>query len=237
MSSAVQRGLYGKLPMKRDFIAVSVPDALLELWEPWLQAGLAASRLALGGRWQEIFLKAPIWRFWLGPELCGRTSIGSFTPSVDAIGRLFPLTVFVCAEPGTVFPAPRLELQADWFAAAEAMLLYALDESADYDSVLERLQALPPPVMPEPPPDARDIRDLGPAHAVRVGEAAQFDSAFVALATERQRTVEQASCFFWTIGGEDFPPVAVQSAGLPDPTMLTALLNGDQWLTFEDLPA
>ena len=233
----MQRGLYGKLPMKRDFVAVSVPDALLQLWEPWLQAGLAASRLALGARWQEVFLKAPIWRFWLGSGLCGRTSIGSFTPSVDAVGRLFPLTAFASAEPGIALPAPRLELQADWFAAVEAMLLYALDESAAYESVLERLQALPQPAMPVVTPDARNVRDLGPAHAVRVGEAAPFDSAFLALAAERQRVVEEASCFFWTIGGDDFPPVAVQSAGLPDPTMLTALLSSDQWLTFEDLPA
>ena len=38
-------GLYGKLPMKRDFISVSTPQAFLEQWEPWIQGGVAASRI------------------------------------------------------------------------------------------------------------------------------------------------------------------------------------------------
>ena len=83
-------GLYGKLPMKRDFISVSTPQAFLERWEPWIQGGIAASRVALGAQWQDIFLRAPIWRFWLGAEICGRPAMGSFMPSVDGVGRFFP---------------------------------------------------------------------------------------------------------------------------------------------------
>ena len=74
----MQCGLYGKLPTKRDFIAIKAPREFLEVWEPWMQGGLSASRHALGDNWQQTFLTAPIWRFWLGSELCGRTVLGAF---------------------------------------------------------------------------------------------------------------------------------------------------------------
>jgi type VI secretion system protein ImpM len=41
-------GLFGKLSAKRDFIALATPRAFLEIWEPWVQASLSASRHQLG---------------------------------------------------------------------------------------------------------------------------------------------------------------------------------------------
>ncbi len=41
-------GLFGKLPPKRDFVAVNAPRPFLTVWENWVQAGLAASREQLG---------------------------------------------------------------------------------------------------------------------------------------------------------------------------------------------
>ena len=91
-------GLYGKLPAKRDFVAISAPREFLAVWEPWLQGSISASRLALGNSWQAVFLRAPIWRFWLGAGLSGNTIAGAFMPSVDGVGRYFPLTAFAYAE-------------------------------------------------------------------------------------------------------------------------------------------
>ena len=65
----MQCGLFGKLPVKRDFVAINLPRGLLTLWENWLQASVAASREVLGRDWQDTFLTAPIWRFWLGQDL------------------------------------------------------------------------------------------------------------------------------------------------------------------------
>ena len=68
--------LYGKLPAKRDFVAVAAPRPFLNTWEPWMQGGISASRQSLGDAWQNAFLTAPIWRFWLGADLCGAPVIG-----------------------------------------------------------------------------------------------------------------------------------------------------------------
>jgi type VI secretion system protein ImpM len=219
-------GLYGKLPMKRDFISVSTPHAFLERWEPWLQGGISASRVALGSQWQDIFLRAPIWRFWLGTEICGVPAMGSFMPSVDGVGRFFPLTAFACGEVGSAFPAPQRDPQTGWFTEVEAMLLDALDEDAAYDRVLETLKGLPVPATASAAAGDAPVRDLLSASVVTANAPEDLGGAFASLLAERERRLQASGCYFWTIGGEDFPPAAVFCAGLPDPNVLTTFLSG-----------
>ena len=219
-------GLYGKLPMKRDFISVAVPPAFLERWEPWIQGGISASRVALGAQWQDIFLRAPIWRFWLGVEICGRPAMGSFMPSVDGVGRFFPLTAFVCGEVGSTFPTPKSDPQAAWFAEVETMLLDALDEDAAYDRVLETLNKLPSPASIHAAATGTAIRDFCSATLATADTPDSLEAAFADLLSERERREQAAGCFFWTIGGEDFPPAALFCTGLPDPSVLTTFLSG-----------
>lgn len=219
-------GLYGKLPMKRDFISVAVPPAFLDLWEPWLQGGVTASRIELGPSWQDIFLRAPIWRFWLGAELCGRPAMGSVMPSVDAVGRFFPLTAFACGEAGSAFAPPRLDPQSDWFARIESMLLGTLDEDCVYEELLEALGQLPEPATAPAAAEGPLIRTIHAARLTTVDAAENLEGAFAALFTDQERRLDATGCFFWTIGGEDFPPAAMFSAGLPDPNILTTFLSG-----------
>ena len=44
----MQCSLYGKVPAKRDFIAIGAPREFLDAWEPWLQGAISASRTTLG---------------------------------------------------------------------------------------------------------------------------------------------------------------------------------------------
>ncbi len=46
-------GLYGKLPVKRDFVALGTTRAFLTAWEPWMQGGISASMAGLGKRWRD----------------------------------------------------------------------------------------------------------------------------------------------------------------------------------------
>src|SRR5262245_58691620 len=101
-------GLFGKLPAKRDFIALFTPRGLLEKWEAWMQAAISASRQELNERWQDAFLTAPIWRFWLGSDICGSTVIGAIMPSLDGVGRYYPLTLFAVADAGAPIVPPDL---------------------------------------------------------------------------------------------------------------------------------
>ena len=62
----------------------------------------------LGQAWAEAYNRAPIWRFWLGSDFCGEATIGAFMPSVDGVGRPFPLTVFAVEVQNSV-PPPEID--------------------------------------------------------------------------------------------------------------------------------
>jgi type VI secretion system protein ImpM len=143
----MQCGLYGKVPAKRDFIAIGAPREFLNAWEPWLQAAISASRTTLGEGWQPAFLTAPIWRFWLGADICGRSVTGAFMSSLDGVGRYFPLTLFALADGGAVIPPPEYGAQDGWFDTVEAFLMSTLDQGAQFETMTAQLGALPPPAQ------------------------------------------------------------------------------------------
>ena len=123
-------GLFGKLPQKRDFVSFGISHQLLHPFETWLQTAVAASRVQLGGEWERFYLVAPVWRFWIGRDILGTCCMGCVMPSVDGVGRYFPLMAAYMAEPGRQIPPPPFAPQGDWFAAVEGRLLSALDEKA-----------------------------------------------------------------------------------------------------------
>jgi len=219
----MRRGLFGKLQAKRDFVSQGAPRGFLSAFEPWIQGGVASSRAQLGADWQAAYLTAPIWRFWLGPQLCaGATAIGAFMPSMDGVGRYFPLSVAMFAEEGETLPPPEADPQEGWFAAIEDFLLSTLEPGLAFEASLEALEALPAPA-----PGLAETRLLTPgAAAARVGEAGFGEACRLAReALARARAVADQS-FWWTEGGEGFARVALASTGLPDPAIFSAMITG-----------
>jgi len=219
-------GLFGKLPSKRDFIAIGAPAPFLAAYEPWLQGGLTASRLELGPRWQDAFLNAPIWRFWLGRAYCGQTVAGAFMPCVDGVGRYFPLTVFAMAAPGAAIPPPELDPQDIWFSQAEDFLLHALEPEASFETVSQRLAELPAPddqLKAAPPAEMLRLAD---GTIVSALDAATFRDRLGLLRVEDHARSFAQTAVFWTVGGEHFEPLALVGQALPDPHLFSGLLTG-----------
>ena len=121
---AALAGWYGKLPALGDFASRRLPSLFIEPWDRWLATGLSAWRYADPG-WLEAFLAAPTWRFALGTGLPFRESpgyAGVLMPSVDRVGRYFPLTVVRPRGSGEA-NVPR-----QWLQAVEQVSLAALDD-------------------------------------------------------------------------------------------------------------
>lgn len=220
-------GLYGKLPSKRDFVAVSMPQGFLRVWEPWLQGGLSASRVDLGNAWQQAFLRAPIWRFWLGSEICrGVTTTGAFMPSVDGVGRYFPLTVFAAAEHPEAIPPPELDPQEVWYSKAEEFLLSALEQDATFEAVSQSLSELEPPLSHPASPPGSGVFRLADGTMVAVAAGSTLPGVLAAIRAEDYARAYATASFWWTIGGEGFPPLVLVGYRMPDPYVFTGLLTG-----------
>ncbi|MCK2056103.1 type VI secretion system-associated protein TagF [Methylobacterium sp. 37f] len=218
-------GLFGKLPAKRDFVAPNAPRDFLSLWEPWVQGGVAASRLALGENWQAAFLQAPIWRFWLGRELCGGIVLGAMMPSVDGIGRYFPLTLFARAEQGETILSPDLDPQEAWLDGIEEILLSALSPETSLDHLLAALSALGGPATgaPTPPMEVVPLSPAGWATALPEGDVrAGLDR----LCRADPGRAAAGSSIWWTLGGGGVAPRALAVPGLPAASLFATLLTG-----------
>lgn len=136
-------GWYGKLPALGDFASRRLPPDFIGAWDDWLQGAMPASRAALGERWLATYLNSPIWRYVLLPGACGPGSwAGIMLPSVDKLGRQFPLTVAapLDAQPeavAAVFGAH------GWFRALEQIALDSLSIDASVDALEQALAATP----------------------------------------------------------------------------------------------
>ena len=95
----------------------------------------------MGARWLPAFLDAPVWRFALPPGACGDgAALGLLMPSVDRVGRYFPLTLAAVFASGVGVPAE--DVAAPWLDACEIAGLTALDESAMPDDIAARIPPL-----------------------------------------------------------------------------------------------
>ena len=119
-------GLYGKLPCNGDFLHRRVPLEFVEVWDGWIRESLIQSRLRLQERWREAYLTSPVWRFVLAPGLCGSGMYaGVMLPSVDRVGRCFPLAI-VARWDMEVSQLQTAFNQQRWFDFSTALALGAL---------------------------------------------------------------------------------------------------------------
>ena len=123
-------GAYGKIPSLGDFFRIDASSAFVAPWDVWLQTCLRDGRLALGDRWEECYFGAPIWRFSLAAGIAGPSSIaGVLMPSVDRVGRMFPLTLVGSA----------LRVNTDIFAQLEEVALATLEDGMTRDALRQAL--------------------------------------------------------------------------------------------------
>ena len=128
-------GWYGKVPGSGDFVTRRLPPAFLEPWDAWLRVALAGSRARLGDGWLDAFLSMPAWRFVLDPGIAGVDAwAGLLAPSVDSVGRYFPLTVACPLQARDACPVRTLWRARKWYAELESLVLGVLAPDGDRDA-------------------------------------------------------------------------------------------------------
>lgn len=120
-------GWYGKIPSLGDFVCRRLPSQFVSQWDNWLQHGLTNSQISLGPDWLSAYLNAPVWRFLLLPGIIdNQTWTGLIMPSIDKVGRHFPLTVAI---PIDHFSSLTNDMSSanKWHTAIENAMLATLD--------------------------------------------------------------------------------------------------------------
>jgi type VI secretion system protein ImpM len=167
-------GAFGKIPALGDFFRLNLPQGFVEPWDVWLQSAMVTARTALGTRWNDCFLTAPLWRFSLAPGLAGPQAVtGVMMASVDRVGRQFPLTLAAPHPAGA--SAERVHLAASSvFEDLEAIALDMLEDGMTKELLAERLaaQTLPGLPAPAPHPEGAARVVIAPDHCALLAELA-----------------------------------------------------------------
>jgi len=224
-SEGAAAGFYGKLPSLGDFVTRRLPAQFVQPWDLWLRESLATSKAQLADGWLDHYLTSPLWRFALSPGIAGQSGwAGVLMPSVDRVGRYYPLTL-ACPLPLGTNPFQFL-CTPEWFERAETLALTGLEETFDlarFDAAVLALGAgLPQPEPGEPAaPGGRD------AWHIQVSTATDLQRACPVLAAHALEEVFFAYSLWWSNGSERVAPSLLASQGLPAPEGFAALLAGD----------
>ena len=218
------QGFFGKVPSLGDFVTRDLPREFLDGWDDWLQRSIAESKASLGDAWLNTYLTSPIWRFVLLPGVCGEKGwAGILMPSVDKVGRYFPLT-FASSLGDGVQPFQIVAEASGWFDAAESLALSVLDEDRVDVSLLESsLQALDNSVM-QTEANSKPVLQGG-EWGLRL-EGTSSKTFAPSVCHELVRFQVGSYSIWWTPGSEESTSMGLVAPDLPDPQCFARLLEG-----------
>jgi type VI secretion system protein ImpM len=215
---------YGKLPMLGDFAHRRLPLGFVNACDAWLSQGVAASRDSLGPAWLDNYLTAPLWCFAWSPRVVDEQWwFGVLMPSVDAVGRYFPLVVAFSTEHAPTEPHA-LAQWAQWYVSAGACALQTLRSQATLEEFESALTTAGTPVIAEPadsaPPQvfASELQ-LHPSQGAWPQHAAT-----VVLRSLTARLQGQST--WWVQGNGERPSPVTVMRGLPAADRFVALFQG-----------
>lgn len=221
-------GWHGKLPTLGDFATRRLDPDFVQAWDDWLADGLG--QLQRAPAWLDAYLASPSWRFLLMPGAvpgpAGRSAwVGVLMPSVDRVGRYYPLTL---AQPLAAVPAAGDTLEAlwRWMVRLDETAADALHEDWTLDRLESELQRLGPTPAPAATPDGREAceQDLPVAEMPLAahGRPTALFAAQAAAAWQRQWRGRA----FWFAETDLTAPRLLCSRGLETGALLPRLLGG-----------
>lgn len=227
MSGQAAPGWYGKLPSLGDFASRRLEASFIDPWDAWLASGLLALREAEPEAWLDAYLSSPSWRFLLMPGVlpgAAGTSgwAGVLMPSVDRVGRYFPLTVVLPLGEALSHSAQVTALWG-WLARLDELARDALHDDWSADRLEDELARMALPDV-DPAPDAAAEPPTGVGILV---ECAAGTDAATQIGTETQRlwAPRAAGRAWWQARPDDAPARLLLSRGLPAASTLARLFG------------
>jgi len=224
-------GLYGKMPARGDFISRRLDTEFVHDWDAWLQRIIAESRERLGSTWLESFLAAPVWRFAVPAGMFSSSAwVGLMLPSVDRVGRYFPLTLAASMGSGNIDVPSTLAKALPWLDSLEEVALQALLPDLDvelFDSKLMQ-NALPEgvPVLLPINDDTIPLEVSAPTFVVWRVPPGAGGTWIDGLLEEAVLGPRASSAVWMTRGGDTVPSSVALCSDLISGVQYCAMLDG-----------
>ena len=224
------QGFFGKIPIHGDFVTRNLPRDFLDGWDEWLQRAIAESKSELGDAWLNTYLTSPIWRFVLVPGVCGEKGwAGILMPSVDRVGRYFPLTIASSLHEDAQ-PFQMVREADDWFSAAESLALSVLNkDSVNADALATSVSTLDDTALQTQADSVPGLK--GGEWGMRL-TGVTTDNISSAVSHELVRFQVGPYSLWWAPGTDEVMSMGMVSPDLPNPLCFARLLEG----TWGDAP-
>ncbi|MFV8783885.1 type VI secretion system-associated protein TagF [Microbulbifer sp. SA54] len=219
-----KKGIFGKLPGHGDFVQRDLPTSFINPWDGWLQRAVHGSRELVGERWLDYYLTSPIWRFALSPGVLNeQTWAGILVPSVDSVGRYFPVTMAVPVATGS----NPFEIQVaaeQWYKLLSELAVEALQHALLVDQLVDRFPEFPV-VLPQG--FAAEQED-GLMSCTAKGT---ISASFPTLLDNFYRRNSSSYSLWWCAGSQHLAATTMLSPGMPDPVNYCSMLGAPrlQW--------
>ena len=225
----LELGFYGKLPSLGDFASRRLPQDFIQPWDAWLQSSLATSKELLTDQWLKCYLTSPIWRFALSPGLCGKDAwLGIVMPSVDRVGRYFPLTI-ACKFPQNYSLINLFAEANDWFYEVETVALSALQ----HDLSVQKFDLLVQEIgeFSAKHPHSSDDLNKSPSTPEMFylefnNEVSEVDDIYSQLNSLLLDSYAEGYSLWSTVGSEAIKPGCLVLKGMPACTVYKGLITG-----------
>jgi type VI secretion system protein ImpM len=215
-------GYFGKVSTHGDFVGRHLPAPLVQAWDTWLQQCVQASQDRLGAAWLTRYLTSPVWRFAIAPGVLGPEGLGGvMMPSVDRVGRYFPLML---GAPGAPALLHWFYAQAAWYDAIEMLARASLEDGF----VLARFDAAPAPALDAASPAAAPALVGAPWRLDLPNEGAAAAIANAAL---------HGHSLWWTEGSPLVEASLLVCRGMPHAAGFAAMLDGSWAVSGWQAPA
>jgi type VI secretion system protein ImpM len=211
-------GWHGKLPSLGDFASRRLPADFVETWDAWLAAGLAAMRERNPADWLTAYLASPSRCFLLMPGVLPGAAghqgwAGVLMPSVDRVGRYFPLTIVQAIGD---LPASAQQMQAlwSWLGRLDELAADALQDDWTIARLEDELARMAGPGLQAMAPAC--AAPLAPGELVALTLAAGADAALqIGLEAQALWRDKAAGLAYWFASPQGLPPSLLVSRGLP----------------------
>ena len=217
-------GFLGKLPKYGDFLSRNLPGSFTTPWDRWLEIAINESQIRMGDKWLGTYLTSPLWRFTLSSGICGsHIWTGLLMPSVDKVGRYYPLTLALQLPPNTDPVALIMDNEA-WFNQCEELALSSLLDSFELDAFQNEMESIPPPVIQKSSLSAAAPKAVvGQYFALPCSDP--FGDGISNLAGDLQ--IPFPHSLWWTHGSQKIQQSLLITSGLPTSFGYSSMLDGN----------